>query len=172
MKHFIYIFLFITSGIFAQESLSWGEASVSDKIPLTISKAEFDKRYKTDSITEPDISQTCGRADEENAQALHYKGVTYVLNNGMLNFRKIDFRKRRNMWLAFENDWFDHTTTFKNFLKTYPDATAISEEFIDDEGEIFELVTILPAADKKDFEWHFYFAHEKLQYIECFLYCN
>jgi len=172
MKYFIYIFLFVSTAMFSQEKLSWGEARVSDKIPLTISRAEFDKRYKTDSITEPDVSLTCGRADEENARALHYKGVTFELNKGTLEFRKIDFRKRRNMWLAFENDWFDHTTTFKSFLKSYPDATALSEEYVDDSGEIFEMVTILPEADKKDFEWHFYFANEKLQYIECFLYCD
>ena len=158
--------------MFSQEALPWNEGRVSEKIPLTLSRADFDKKYKTDSITEPDISHLCGVADEENARDLHYKGVTYLLNKGMLDFRKIDFRKRRNMWLAFENYWFDHTTTFKSFLKTYPDAAALSEEYIDDDGELFEMVILLPSGDKKDFQWHFYFANEKLQFIECFLYCD
>jgi len=172
MKYLTYIVLLFTAPVFSQETLSWNEARVSDKIALTLSRSEFDKKYKTDSLTEPHINHLCGLAEEENAKDLHYKGVTYLMNNGMLNFRKIDFRKRRNMWLAFENDWFDHTTTFKSFLKSYPDAAALSEEYIDDYGEIFEMVTLLPAADKKDFEWHFFFANEKLQYIECFLYCD
>jgi len=172
MKYITYILLFISLTVFSQETLSWNEARISDKIPLSISRADFDKKYKTDSITEPDISQICGVAEEENARALHYKGVTYLLNNGTLNFRKIDFRKRRNMWLAFKDDWFDHTTTFKSFLKAYPDSAALSEEYVDEDGNIFEMATVLASADKKDFEWHFYFANEKLQYIECFLYCD
>ena len=159
---------------FAQngEALSWSEARVSDKIALTISRAEFEKKYKPDSITAPEINETCGRADEADARTLHYKGVSYELNQGTLNFRKIDFRKRRNMWLAFENDWFDHTTTLKAFAKTYPDAAAFVEEYENESNEIFEMVTLLAAGDKNDFEWQFYFKEGKLQYIECFLYCD
>lgn len=152
------------------ESLSWKEATVSNKIPLTVSKADFDKRYKADSISVPEPAETCGR--DVNSQIINYKGVKYELSNGVLNFRKIDFRKRRNMWLAFENDWFDHTTTLKNFMKTYPDAAALMDEHEDEDGNIYELISIMPGEDKKDFEWHFYFQNGKLQFIECFLYCN
>ena len=172
MKKIICLLLLFACPAFAQdiEKLSWSEATVSDKIPLTIPKTDFDKKYKTDSITAPDINETCG--SDTRSQIINHKGVKYELSNGILNFRKIDFRKRRNMWLAFENDWFDHTTTFKGFAKTYPDAAALADEFEDEDGELYELVTLLPSDDKNDFEWHFYFLNGKLQFIECFLYCD
>jgi hypothetical protein len=172
MKYIAYILLLFSLPILAQdiEKLSWKEATISNKIALTIPKADFDKKYKTDSITSPDLNETCGTDTE--AKIIHHKGVSYELSNGMLNFRKIDFRKRRNMWLAFENDWFDHTTTIKSFSKTYPDAVALADEYENEDGDIFELITVLPKEDKSDFEWHFYFQEGKLQYIECFLYCD
>lgn len=170
MRIIFYLFLLISFPAISQETLSWKEATVSDKTALTISKADFDKKYKTDSITSPDLNETCGT--DPKAKIIHHKGVAYELSNGMLNFRRIDFRARRNMWLAFENDWFDHTTSLKNFAKIYPDSFTLADEYVNENGETFELLTLMPEADKNDFEWHFYFQKGKLQYIECFLYCD
>lgn len=172
MRFILYILLLLPFFISAQdiETLSWKEATVSNKIPLTIPKADFDKKYKTDSISIPEPTETCGR--DGTSQIVNYKGVKYELSNGLLNFRKIDFRKRRNMWLAFEDDWFDHTTTLKSFQKTYPEAAAMADEYQDEDGNLYELISIMPGKDKNDFEWHFFFAEGKLQFIECFLYCD
>lgn len=172
MRLLLYVFMLLPFSMFSQdiEALSWKEATVSNKISLTIPKAEFDKKYKTDSISIPEANETC-RTDE-STRIINYKGAKFELIDGVLNFRKIDFRKRRNTWLAFENDWFDHTTTLKSFQKTYPGAAAMANEYEDDEGNVFELITVLAKGDKKDFEWHFYFADDKLQFIECFLYCD
>lgn len=172
MRILLYILIFFPLSLLAQdiESLSWKEATVSNRIPLTIPKAEFDRKYKTDSISVPEPEETCGR--DADAKIINHKGVKYELNDGVLSFRKIDFRKRRNMWLAFENDWFDHTTTLKSFQKTYPNAAAMADEYEDEDGNVYELISLLPTKDKNDFEWHFYFANGKLQFIECFLYCD
>jgi hypothetical protein len=174
MKLLSLLFLLISLPVLAQdiETLSWNEARVNDRIPLTLSKADFDKKYKADSIVAPKIGQVCDVKNSENIQMLYYKGVRFELNNGTLSFRSIDFTKRRNMYLSFENDWFDHTTTFKSFAKTYPAASAFIEDYDSEEGEPMDMISILPTSDTDDFEWQFYFQDGRLHFIECFFSCK
>jgi len=174
MKNFYYILLLISLIMYAQdsESFSWKEARLNDKFELTLSKAEFDKRCKkADSITVADIGETCRFDDGDNVQTLHYKGAKYELYNDTLNFRSIDFTKRKGMYFSIENDWFDHTTTLKSFMKTYPVAAEYITDEITPEGDVHDLITLYPEGEDS-YEWRFYFNEGKLHSIECWLYCD
>jgi hypothetical protein len=174
MKILNCLILLFSLSVFAQddESISWKEARISDKIEMTLSKADFDKRYKqADSIVASQPGETCA-LDEEAVKMLHYKGIKFEMSNGMLNFRSVDFSKRKGTYFSISDNWFDHTTTLKSFIKTYP----YSSEYIADEttpdGDIMDMITILPKDASDEFEWRFYFNNGKLHSIECWQYCE
>jgi len=175
MKLLTCIFLFISLPMLSQEieTLSWDEARINDKIALTISQAEFEKRHRPDSITAPNMGEICGDETNTTAKMLHYKGLKFELNDGMLSFRRIDFTKRKGLYFSIKDDWFDHTTTLKSFSKTYPEASHyIVDVGTDDDDVILEMISLLPAKADDRYEWQFFFKDERLQAIECFLACD
>jgi hypothetical protein len=174
MKALKLLLLLLSLPLFSQdiETLSWDEAMINDKIKMTISKAEFDKRFKkADSITAPTQDEICGYEDGTNVKIVHYKGAKFEMDNGIMNFRSVDFTKNRNTYFSIKNDWFDRTTTLKSFTKTYPGAAAYIEDVEGDEGELLEMITLLPDT-AEDYEWRFYFKDEKLKSIECAFSCD
>ncbi len=175
MKAYTLLLLLLSLSLYSQdiETLSWDEAKISDRIAMTISKAEFDKRFKkADSITVPTPDEICGREDEANVQMVHYKGAKYELDNGIMNFRSVDFTKNRNTYFSIKDDWFDRTTTLKSFSKTYPGASAFIEDVEgEEEGELLEMITLLPDS-AEEYEWRFYFKDEKLKSVECRFSCD
>ncbi|MEL1244088.1 hypothetical protein AAEO56_07450 [Flavobacterium sp. DGU11] len=175
MKYLLYIILFLSLPIFSQdiEGISWDEAKISDKMTLTLSKAEFDKRFKkADSITDPTDKEICGREEEATVKMVHYKGAKFELDNGIMNFRSIDFTKNRNTWFSIKDNWFDRTTTLKSFTKDFPASASFVEDVTDADGDILEMVAILPKGTTEDYEWRFYFRDEKLIFLECWFPCN
>jgi hypothetical protein len=170
-----YLFLLFGFSLFAQdvETLSWDKAMINEKVPMTISKADFDKIYKkTDSITAPLPDQVCTAEEAADAKMLYYKGVRYELNNGMLNFRSIDFSKRKNMYFSHKDDWFDQSTTLKTLVRDYPVACSLVEDYITEDGEEFEMVVFFPEKSSDKFEWRFFFKNGRLHSIEAWLYCK
>lgn len=170
-----FLFLLLPLLSFAQdkELFSWDTALVSNKIPMTISLTDFQKAYKrADSITAPKPGQTCGSDDEANVKMVYYKGARYELDNGIMNFRELDFSPRKNMYLQQKDDWFDHTTTLKSFSKTYPDAALIMITDYDEDDEPTNIISLMPAETDADCEWKFYFRGGKLKKIECEFSCN
>ena len=173
MKFFTFIsILFFAVQVFAQdnETISWKDAKINNRIALTLSKSEFEEAYKkADSIVDALPGETCSK--DKNVMMLHYKGLKYELNNDLLNFRSIDFTRRRNMYISFKDEWFDNTTTLKSFAKTYPDAAAYIEDYENEQGEAFEIVTLYPTDIADLYEWRFFFKKGKLQLIECKFTC-
>lgn len=168
MRYLFYIMLFACMPAFGQndETISRDEARINDKITMTFSKAEFDRRFKkADSITTEDI---CGRA----AKMLYYKGAKYELDGETMKFRSVDFSKNRNTYFSIENDWFDHTTTLKSFSRTYPASASFIEDADDTDGDILDMIVLLPAEANSDCEWRFFFKNEKLKSIECWVPCD
>ncbi|WP_294824349.1 hypothetical protein [uncultured Flavobacterium sp.] len=174
MKAFTLLFLIFSLQLFSQdiETLSWDEARISDKVPMTISKTDFDKRFKkADSITAPRQDEICGREEEAAIKMVHYKGAKYELDNGIMNFRSVDFTKNRNTYFSIKDDWFDRTTTLKSFSKTYPGAAEYIEDVEGEQDELLEVVTLLPDT-AEDYEWRFYFKDDRLKLIECAFPCD
>jgi len=175
MKFLASLLLLISLPAFAQtiKTISWDEARISDKITLTLPKQEFDKRFKkADSITAPRVGETCGTEEEAKVQMVHYKGVRFELDNGIMNFRSIDFSKRRGLYFSTKDDWFDHTTTLKSFSKAYPEAAEYSEDYETEEGETMVMLTLLPDTVAEKNEWRFFFKDGKLHSIECYFPCD
>jgi len=169
------LFLLLPLFGFAQDNelFSWETARVSNKIPMTISLTDFQKAYKrADSIAAPLPGQTCGSEDEETVKMVYYKGARYELDNGIMNFRELDFAHRKNMFLQQGDDWFDHTTTLKSFSKTYPEAALIMVTDYDENDEATEVISLMPLETDADCEWKFYFKNGKLKKIECEFSCN
>lgn len=151
--------------------LSWDEARLNDKIKLSMTREEFDKKYKADDIRACLPGETC-HPEKDKVQIVSYKGAKYEMKDNILRFMSIDFSERRGMYFSIKGDWFDHTTTLKSFMKTYPVA---SEYIYDDEtedGEPLEVITLLPAESGPDAEWRFCFANGKLRSIENWLSCK
>lgn len=127
--------------------------------------------YRTsDSITNAEPQDVCPA--EAGAKILHHKGAKFLLVNDMLTFKSIDFTKNSHTYISFKNDWFDHSTTLKNFRKTYPLASEYMEDFITDDGDVYDMISLLPQGTPDNFEWLFYFNDGKLVIIECLFSCN
>lgn len=152
------------------EYMSWEDLSINQKIPLTISKKDFDKKYSGNyEVTDPLPGESCSTGN--TVTVADYKGARYEIVNDTLQFRSIDFSRRRNMYIQFKNDWFDHSTTFKYFKKAYPIAAGMAEEYIDENGETGQIITFFPEDENALYEWRLYFKDGKLETFECFLYC-
>lgn len=165
--------LFTFSAHAQDEAFSWETAKVSNKLPLTVAYGEFQKIYKkADSIVAPKPGQTCGTADEATVKMVYYKGARYEMDNGVMNFRELDFAPRKNMYFQQKDDWFDHTTTLKSFSKTYPDAALIMVTEYDENDEATEIISLMPPEAEADCEWKFYFRGGKLKRIECEFSCD
>ncbi|MFP9117573.1 hypothetical protein ACLI08_07285 [Flavobacterium sp. RNTU_13] len=179
MKNVLMIFmLMISFSSFAQDAdelFSWETAKVNNKLPLTLTYKEFEGVYKkkADSITAPLPEQICGAEAEKSAKMVYYRGARYEMDNGVMNFRELDFSPRKNMFFQQKDDWFDHTTSLKGFSKTYPIAvSAAEEEQDDDDTEPWKVVTLLPQEKELGCLWVFYFKKGKLKKIKCEFSCN
>lgn len=176
MKIFNCIIIIIFSlPVFSQQRqyIVWEEARLNDRIALTMSLKEFEKRYKKpDSIAIPKPDELCGVKNVANAKLYYYKGAEYLLDGDNLNFRSIDFSKRRNMYFSIKEDWFDHTTTLKIFAKSFPEESEFIEDYESDNGQEFERIIILPEDLALNYAWFFYFKDNKLHSIECIFTCK
>jgi hypothetical protein len=173
MKFIICLLLFVSSFVFAQskETISREEARINDKIKLSISYAEFIDRYKApDSTATPAPDETCSKSKE--VKLIYYKGVTFEWENEMLTFKSINFSKRRSMYLSIPDDWFDHTTTLKNFMKGYPEESEFIEDYETADGEELKRIILMPTDLAENYEWWFLFKNGKLKSIDCHYICR
>ena len=172
--NYIFSILFLLSfSAFGQETISWDEAKINGKVAMTISKADFDKRFKkADSIVPLQVSEQCGNDETENVRMVYYKGAKYEMDNGIMNFRSVDFSKSRNTYFEIKDDWFDRTTTLKSFTKTYPKAAEFIEDAETEDREVMDMIMLLPANPEEFSEWRFYFLNDRLRSIECWFPCD
>lgn len=166
--YFFLLFIF-TLPVFAQgtEGIAWEEVYINDKIKLTVSQSDFEKRYKkADSISDAFDEDICPGKVLEDIKMYYYRGIKYELENGTLNFRSIDFTKRKAMYFAIEGDWFDHTTSLKSFHRSFPEESKYVEDLEDENGEEFQRIVIFPKNMAAAYEWNFDFKNGKLRSIE------
>lgn len=159
--------------MFAQskETISREEARINDKIKLSLPYNEFIERYKAaDSTANALPGETCSKS--QDVKLIYYRGVTFELENETLNFKAIDFSKRRNMYVSTPSDWFDHTTSLKNFTKTYPEESEFIEDYETEEGEELKRIILNPTDLAENYEWWFFFKSNKLKSIECHFICK
>jgi hypothetical protein len=178
MKSLFSVFILLISlTSFSQENdelITWENSRINNKVPLTVSLKEFENVYKRkpDSIATPLPDQICGTEDELKVKMVYYKGVRYEMDNGVLNFREIDFSARKNMFFQHKEDWFDTTTTLKSIAKVYPIAASQVEEEEDDTDGPWSIITVLPGEKDGDLLWLFYFKKGKLRKIKCEFSCD
>jgi hypothetical protein len=173
MKYFYLLLLLVSFTSFSQsvETLSWDAASLNDKVKLTLRKTEFEAIYKkADSIVTPKPGETCGTEEELDAKFYFYKGVKFELDNGILNFRRIDFTARKGMYLSYKGTKFNENYTLATLRGQFPGAWSVTPE--QQPGETLQMVKLKPELATEDFEWHFYFNKGKLQAIECWFPCD
>jgi len=173
MKIITCLFLFFSLSMFAQnkETISREEARINDKIKLSLPYAEFIDRYKAaDSTATPYAGETCSK--NPDVKMIYYKGVTFELDNETLSFKAIDFSKRRSMYLSTPIDWFDHTTTLKNFTKNYPEESEFIEDYETEDGEELKRIILNPTDLAENYEWWFFFKNNKLKSVECHFICK
>lgn len=169
---YIYLLLFLasfTANAQDNETISWDAADINGKLKLTTTKREFDAIYKkADSIVSPNPKETCGTEEELAAKHLHYKGVKFEMDNGVLNFRKIDFTKKKGMVFNYKSTKFTESFTLQNFAKAFPVLSSQLETSKDGN----QLIVLKPEDADGNFEWRFYFKKNKLAVIECYFRCD
>lgn len=152
----------------AGRNFSWDAANVNDKLTLTINKRDFDAIYKkADSIVSPRPEETCGTDEELAAKFLYYKGVKFEMDNGVLNFRRIDFAKKKGMYVNYKGTKFNESYTLDNFIKLFLVASLSVQE-----KSGMKMIALKPEDTTSDFEWHFYFSKGRLNSIECWFPCD
>jgi hypothetical protein len=175
MKLFTYIALLCCLTGFSQdiETIAWKTTNINDRIDLKSSLKDFEKlNRRADSLAVATPQDLCGLKNMEGAQLLYFKGVKYAFKNDTLTFRSVDFSKRRRMYLATATDWFDHTTTFKTFAKTYPGAASYPDYYEDDEGKEYDMYVLLSDEAGSEDEWRFYFSEGKLHHVDYWSPCD
>ena len=175
MKFFTYLILLCSMGTYCQdiETISWAGTTINDRIALTTSYKDFQKMgRRPDSLAVATPEDICGKKNMEGAQILYFKGVKYLFKDDTLMFRSVDFSKRKYMYLATQNDWFDHTTTFKAFAKAYPGSAAFPDYEENEDGQEYDMYTMLPEEAKDDSEWRFYFLNGKLHHVDYWTPCE
>ncbi len=169
---YIYLLLFLaTFSVQAQdnETLSWDAADINGKLKLTTTKREFDAIYKkADSIVSPNPKETCGTEEELAAKFLHYKGLKFEMDNGVLNFRRIDFTKKKGMIFNYKGTKFNENSTLQSFTKAFP--ILASQYEMNKDGN--QMIVIKPEDIDGGFEWRFYFSKGRLALIECYFRCD
>lgn len=172
MKHLHFFIFFLTGIVNAQqtEAISWDDARINDKLELTTSKRDFEKFYKADNITTPEIDPFCELPNDDRTQYLYYKGLCFEIDNGVMNFRHILFEKKDKLFFTHKGIRFDNTTKLSDFIKLFPNAAMNIEDYENMDG-VGKLI-VLPSSNPVDEnEWRFYFKGDKLISIECHFSC-
>lgn len=170
---FLYLLLLVPAALFSQtsETISWDDATINDKLTLTISKRDFEKVYKkADSIVTPDYENICGTDESSNFTYYHYKGLQYELDNGIMNFRQITFDKKTGLYFTYKGQRFDSTTRLSDLKSLFPN-TVKEKEMEQGKSETYKYL-LFDSFDKlDDNEWRFIFKNGYLKTIECYFPC-
>jgi len=172
MKFIIYFLLLATLPALAQtETISWDDASISNKLTLTIAKRDFDKIYKkADSIVKPDYSKVCGADADSNFEYVYYKGLKFEMDNGIMNFRHITLSNspKAPLYFVHKGITFTGTTKLTDVQKLFPNAAAAIH---DSDDKLYKELKLDPAETGDESEWIFYFKNGYLTAIECKFSC-
>ncbi|KGO93018.1 hypothetical protein [Flavobacterium subsaxonicum] len=171
MKLLLYFLFFTSLTALAQnnQAINWDDATVNNKLTLTIAKRDFEAIYKKDyTLTNPTEFETCGTPDEANVKMLHYKDVTFEVDNNMLNFRSIVFDRKFTSSFTHKGIRFDQNTTWEAFLKTFPDSEKTKETEALADGT-YTIVTV-PETPAEG-EWEFRFKAGKLAAVHYMFSC-
>lgn len=168
---FLYLLLLVPVTLLAQtaESITWDDANINDKLPLTINKRDFEKVYKkADSIVTPDYEKICGADESSNFQYYYYKNLQYEMDNGIMNFRKITFSKKAGLYFTYKGQRFDTSTRISDLKALFPNAVKETEGGKNEPNKYL----LLDSSDQlDDSEWRFTFKNGYLEAIECFFPC-
>jgi hypothetical protein len=168
---FLYLLLLVPVTLFAQtsESIIWDDATINDKLPLTINKRDFEKVYKkADSIVTPEYENICGADESSNFQYYYYKNLQYELDNGIMNFRKITFSKKAGLYFVYKGQRLDASTRLNDLKTLFPNAVKETEG---GKNEALKYLLLDSSDQLDDSEWRFTFKNGYLESIECFFPC-
>jgi len=172
MKNLFYFLLLFTLPALSQtETISWDDATISNRLTLTIAKREFDKIYKkADSIVRPDYTQVCGADADSSFEYVYYKGLMFEMDNGIMNFRQIQLGRVPKAPLHFVHKGITFTgnTKLADVQKLFPNAGAAVQ---DSEDKVYKVIKLEPAEPGDESEWLFYFKNGQLAIIECKFSC-
>ena len=172
MKFFTYILFLLSLPALAQiETISWDDASISNKLTLTVAKRDFDKIYKkADSIIKPDYTKVCGADADSNFEYVYYKGLMFEMDNGIMNFRYIMLSNspKAPLYFVHKGITFNGITKLADVQKLFPVAGATVE---DSDDKVYKVIKLNSAEAGDDSEWFFYFKNGQLAMIECQFMC-
>ena len=172
MKNLFYFLLLLALPALAQtETISWDDATISNKLTLTVAKREFDKIYKkADSIVKPDYTKVCGADADSSFEYVYYKGLMFEMDNGIMNFRQINLSPvpKAPLFFVHKGITFNGNTKLADVQKLFPNAGAAVH---DSEDKVYKIIKLDPAEAGDDSEWLFYFKNGKLAIIECKFSC-
>ena len=158
-----FLFLMSLTALAQQnQSINWDEATINNKLNLTISKRDFEAVYKKDYIVRnPTEDETCGTADEAGVKMLEYKDVSFEVDNNILNFRNVVFSKNnKGFFFTYKDSRFDERMTLDTFKKLFANAVAVAA----DNSTVTTNQTIMAVPDSQnaDDSWEFSFTKDKL----------
>lgn len=166
---YLYIFLLITLPAVCQ-NIDRNDVAFKGTIPLNLTLKDFELVYKDYVIVDPLPGiDTCDTPEETNVKALRYDGVTYILDEGLLNFVIIKFFDRYTGYLLYKGIRFDKNLQLEEFIKKFPASKKESEDQFRPLGTIVNMS--MPSSIKNE-AWHFHFLNNKLYVIQYIFSCK
>ncbi len=168
--YFLLALTFFSANAQQTEAIIWDDARINGNLELTILKRDFEKAIKgTGTVTKPDPADVCSNDEELDVMFYSYKGITYEMDNGVLNFRRIKFDKKPGMYFTYKGTRFDGTTTVSDLFKVIAmQTTTASEKEFGNDG-MYTVITLTAITDEG--EWQFHFKNGKLASIHCIFSC-
>lgn len=171
MKLIISLFTLITFSVNAQQlqTLNWDDARVNGKLELTILKRDFEKAVKGTGTIIPNPEDICNNDEGLDTMLYNFKGITYEIDNGVLNFRHLLLDKKKGIYFTYKNVILNWNTTTEDLFRLIDvNATTSSENQLKFEGTVL----IISLDNKTDEgEWQFHFKNGKLNSIHCVFDC-
>lgn len=172
MKLIIFLFTLMTLSANAQQSstLNWDDARINGKMELTILKRDFEKAVKgIGTIITPNPEEICDNNEELDIKFYYFKGITYELDNGVLNFRHLLLDKKNGFYFTYKNVRLDWNTTTEDLFRIIDvNHTTSSENERKNEGT-YLIISLDNKTDEG--EWQFHFKEGKLTSIHCVFDC-
>jgi hypothetical protein len=151
------------------QTLNWDDARINGNLELTILKRDFEKAVKgIGTIAKPAAEDVCANNEELDIQFYSYKGLTYEIDNGVLNFRRVLFDKKSGIYFLYKDIKFDGTSTPATLFSLINKEATTSTEKDTPKGKY-----IIISLDEKSDEgqWQFHFKDGKLVSIHCIFNC-
>ncbi|MCC9168845.1 hypothetical protein [Pontibacter harenae] len=155
------------------EHLDWQSLRINGKFPLATTVNNIDGLLgKPDSVNTIDWAETCSsNFRSEDSKLAYYGGYRFEQFEDSLDFRSVDFRKNKELFLQSKDFKLNSSTTLDEVRKRFPNtATNIDKMNVYEVGEV-EAIALPPSKALYEGHWLLMFQNGKLIRIDDWFPC-